>query len=290
MGSLDAILNHAQELEKDMASGQTNMFDLLDMGASQTEGGANNIVDANKPPMSVGEKLRHEKELLSFYVSGHPMSEYAGFDDALDDIPFPDAVRRVKKLPFRACGVVSNIVKRLTKKDNKPWCYFTLSGRSSSKVWQINVFPAAYETCADKFREGDCVCVTGDCRSDESGETRFTCSSIEPMEGAIAGFCNSVEWLIDPYALADRFVKILSNFARGDGEGSDINHKIRVRVGDDEFVEMSDSGMAKTRFSAPAFKKLHAEPAVLAFRAHARPIPLPEPKWKVGGERGAFRR
>ena len=218
------------------------------------------------------------------------MSEYAGFDDALDDIPSPDAVRRVKKLPFRACGVVSNIVKRLTKKDNKPWCYFTLSGRSSSKVWQINVFPAAYETCADKFREGDCVCVTGDCRSDESGETRFTCSSIEPMEGAIAGFCNSVEWLIDPYALADRFVKILSNFARGDGEGSDINHKIRVRVGDDEFVEMSDSGMAKTRFSAPAFKKLHAEPAVLAFRAHARPIPLPEPKWKVGGERGAFRR
>lgn len=290
MGSLDAILNHAQELEKDMASGQTNMFDLLDMGASQTEGGANNIVDANKPTMSVGEKLRHEKELLSFYVSGHPMSEYAGFDDALDDIPSPDAVRRVKKLPFRACGVVSNIVKRLTKKDNKPWCYFTLSGRSSSKVWQINVFPAAYETCADKFREGDCVCVTGDCRSDESGETRFTCSSIEPMEGAIAGFCNSVEWLIDPYALADRFVKILSNFARGDGEGSDINHKIRVRVGDDEFVEMSDSGMAKTRFSAPAFKKLHAEPAVLAFRAHARPIPLPEPKWKVGGERGAFRR
>lgn len=46
--------------------------------------------------MSVGEKLRHEKELLSFYVSGHPMSEYAGFDDALDDIPSPDAVRRVK--------------------------------------------------------------------------------------------------------------------------------------------------------------------------------------------------
>ena len=194
----------------------------------------------------------------------------------------------MKKLPFRACGVVSNIVKRLTKKDNRPWCYFTLSGRSSAKVWQINVFPAAYETCADRLREGDCVCVTGDCRPDDSGETRFTCSSVDAMEGAISGFCGSVEWLIDPYARADRFVKRLSNCVHY--ESGDIAHKIRVRVGDDEFVEMSDGGVCKTLFSPSAFKKLRAEPAVLAFRAHARPIPIPEPKWKSGGERGAFRR
>lgn len=117
LGSLDAILNHAQEMEKDMLAGQTNMFDLLDMGTSQNDSGSGgNIIDTTKAPMSVGEKLRHEKELLSFYVSGHPMAEYAGFDDALDELPNADAVRRVKKLPFRACGVVSNIVKGSLKK------------------------------------------------------------------------------------------------------------------------------------------------------------------------------
>lgn len=281
LGSLDAVLNHAQELEKDAVSGQTNLFDLLDMGASQNENGTSNIIDLTKPVMSLGEKLRHEKELLSFYVSGHPMAEYAGFDDALDEIPNPDAVKRIKKLPFRACGVVSNLVKRLTKKDNKPWCYFTLAGRSSSKVWQINVFPAAYETCADKFAEGDCVCVIGEYRADDSGEIRLTCSSIESMQSAISNSCKSVEWLIDPYARADVFVKKLSNFVHLKAEGSDIKHKIRIRVGDDSFMEMSDTGIAQTRYSPDIFKTLLSEPAVLAFKPEARDIPLPEPRrWK----------
>lgn len=280
LGSLDAILNHAQELEKDMQSGQTNLFDLLDMGTSSADSktAGNNIIDTSKPPMSVGEKLRHEKELLSFYVSGHPMAEYAGFDEALDEIPNPDVVRRVKKLPFRACGVVSNVVKRLTKKDNKPWCYFTLSGRSAAKVWSINVFPAAYENFADKIKDGDCVCVIGDCRSDDNGEIRFSCNSVESMEAAIGGFCNSVEWLLDPYARADRFVKVLSNYVHREAQGSEIRHKIRIRVGDDEFVEMSDTGVAQTAYSPAVFKKLSGEPAVLAFKPSARPIPLPEPK------------
>lgn len=286
LGSLDAILNHAQEMEKDVLAGQTNMFDLLDMGTFQNDSGSGgNIIDTTKAPMSVGEKLRHEKELLSFYVSGHPMAEYAGFDDALDELPNPDAVRRVKKLSFRACGVVSNIVKRLTKKDNKPWCYFTLSGRSSSKVWQINVFPTAYETYADKFREGDCVCVVGDCRADNGGEIRFTCASIEHMEEAIAGHCRYVEWLIDPYARADRFIKLLSNYVHRDAQGSQVRHKIRVRVGDDEFVEMSDSGIAQTAYSPAVFRKLMGEPAVLAFKPSARPIPPPEQK-RYGEKRG----
>ena len=98
------------------------------------------------------------------------------------------------------------------------------------------------------------------------------------MEAAIGGFCNSVEWLLDPYARADRFVKVLSNYVHREAQGSEIRHKIRIRVGDDEFVEMSDTGVAQTAYSPAVFKKLSGEPAVLAFKPSARPIPLPEPK------------
>lgn len=125
----------------------------------------------------------------------------------------------------------------------------------------------------------------GDCRADNGGEIRFTCVSIEHMEEAIAGHCRYVEWLIDPYARADRFIKLLSNYVHRDAQGSQVRHKIRVRVGDDEFVEMSDSGIAQTAYSPAVFRKLMGEPAVLAFKPSARPIPPPEQK-RYGDKRG----
>ena len=36
------------------------------------------------PPMPMTEKLRYEKELLGFYISGHPMDAYAGLDTVID--------------------------------------------------------------------------------------------------------------------------------------------------------------------------------------------------------------
>ena len=36
------------------------------------------------PAMGMTEKLRHEKDLLGFYISGHPMDAYAGIDTAID--------------------------------------------------------------------------------------------------------------------------------------------------------------------------------------------------------------
>ncbi len=278
LASLEAILAHTQELERDSAVGQINMFDMLDMGASAASSGTSNIIDTSRSPMPVAEKLRHEKELLSFYVSGHPMAEYSGFDVALNDIPKPDAVQRVKKASFRICGVISGITKRLTKKDNRAWCYFTISGRDSSQVWQVNMFPDCYDEYFKNVIDGECVCVIGDCRPDTDGGVRFSATSVEPMGEAIARFCSSVEWLLDPYARADRFVKLLSNLVYRENKGSAITHKLRIKVSDEDFIEMSDSGIAQTEYSSSMFKKLLAEPSVLSFRPQAKPIPLPEPK------------
>ena len=276
--SLDAVMNHSAELEQDMHTGQENMFDLLGMGAHSEEGSASNIIDTMSPPMPLAQKLFHEKELLSYYVSGHPMNEYAHFDDALMDLPPQDAVKRLKRLPFRLCGVVSNIVKRLTKKDNKPWCYFTLSGRDNSKVWQLNVFPVAYEKYKDAIRESECVCVIGECRCDESGEIRMNVDSIESMDSAIERFCDDVEWLIEPDAHAERFVKLLSHCVHSDAEGSDITHRVHLKVSETDCLEIK-GGMLKSGFRSSVFKRLFSEPAVIKFRPKAKPIPIPERKW-----------
>ena len=239
-------MGHSADLEKDKISGQTNMFDLLDMGApTKTSSG---LIDTTAPTMPLSTKLFHEKELLGFYVSGHPMNEYARFDFALDDIPNPASVQRIKKAQFRACGVVSNVTKKLSKKENRPWFYFTLSGRLNSKVWQINVFPDAYEEILKDMKmqhgedfdvtsfEGKCFCVIGECRSDDGAELRLTGQKIIPMNDAIAGNVESIEWLISPYAQPEHFVKHLSQCIYNYAPGNSIRHVLKIQVSENSFI------------------------------------------------------
>lgn len=291
LNSVEAIMMQSAEAEEDAKTGQTNLFDMLDMGGGKSM--SDNVIDTSKPPMPLAEKLFAEKELLSFYVSGHPMNEYAGFDDALDEIPASDAVKRIKRLPFRACGVVSNVVKKLTKKDNKPWCYFTLSGRDNSKVWQINLFPDAFSEYFSRVRDGDCVCVIGECQSKDGSELRFNGETVMSMPSAISAYCENIEWLLDPDSRAERFVKILAHGVYEDAKGDAIEHKIKIRVGDADYVEMSSERIMRTAFCPPLFKTLAAEPSVVKKHFSAKPVPVRERKWGgngfKNGQRGGSR-
>ena len=277
LNSMEAVLMRSAEAEEDAKTGQTNLFDMLEMDGAGTMPGSD--IDTSKPPMPLSEKLFAEKELLSFYVSGHPMNEYAGFDDALDCIPDADAVKRQKKVRFRACGVVSNVVKKLTKKDNKPWCYFMLSGRDNSKVWQINLFPAAYEECFPRVREGECLCVVGECQSKDGSEIRFNGEDVRSMESAISSFCESIDWLIDSDSRAERFVKILSHGVYENAKGGDISHNIKIRVSDSDYIEMSPERVMCTSFCPELFRRLENEPALVRSMYKVRPVPERENKW-----------
>jgi len=282
LNSIEGILMQSAEAEEDAKTGQTNLFDMLDMGGGKSM--SEEVIDISKPVMPLAEKLFAEKELLSFYVSGHPMNEYAGFDDKLDEIPPEDAVKRIKRLPFRACGVVSNVVKRLTKKDNKAWCYFTLSGRDNSKVWQINLFPAAYEEYFSRVRDGDCVCVIGECQSKDGAELRFNGESVMTMQSAISAFCDEIDWIIDPDSRSERFVKILAHGVYEDAKGDAIFHRIKIRVSDTDYLETSPERIMRTSFNPQLFKRLESEPACVRANFKAKPIPVRERKW------GGFKR
>ncbi len=287
--SVDAIMGHSAELERDKLSGQTNMFDMLDMGADSKSNVG--LIDTSAQPMPLSEKLYHEKELLSFYVSGHPMNEFARFDFALDDIPKADAVQRLKRAQFRACGVISNVTKKLSKKDNRPWCFFTLSGRNNAKVWQISVFANAYDELLETLRaqnsgeqidvtsiEGKCFCVIGDCRSEDGSELRLSAQKLIPMADAVAANVTSIEWLISPYNQPEHFVKQLSQCVYNEAPGSSINHIIKIQVSENSFIEFSHDGISQSDYNADIFKKLVKEPAVIDLKVAVKPTPERERK------------
>ena len=72
---IDTIISAASLAQKDRVSGQTSLFDEdTDYGSSQTN--MFNNVEVEFEPWNEDEILAAERELLGFYVTGHPLDSY----------------------------------------------------------------------------------------------------------------------------------------------------------------------------------------------------------------------
>ena len=78
------------------------------------------------PPWPQTEKLAYEKELLGFYVTGHPLDDYrceleSGTYRAISSLGEPD-----DKVTVRVAGALTSVEKKFTKKDAKPFAICVL--------------------------------------------------------------------------------------------------------------------------------------------------------------------
>ena len=118
---------------RDKANGQGSLFDLL--GGGGDTGDSVPIPDI--PEMSMEEILANEKELLGFYVTGHPLSPFAAAVRALSTIDCRELKvfgepevdedgqplireRRTEELQVRIAGMVSAYTEKFSRNGNKP--------------------------------------------------------------------------------------------------------------------------------------------------------------------------
>ena len=72
--AVDKAMERAQKAQRDAAQGQTGLFGLFN------EGPANGHVNDDLPRVpdwEEADRLANEKEVLGFFVSGHPLDKYA---------------------------------------------------------------------------------------------------------------------------------------------------------------------------------------------------------------------
>jgi DNA polymerase-3 subunit alpha len=109
----DALASSAA-LQRDRMSGQVSLFD------EQTHAATAARRQATKS-WTEHEKLSYEKELLGFYVSGHPLDAYAGLLSAKNYRSISSLGELVDRAQFRIAGAIVAIEKKFTKKDGKPF-------------------------------------------------------------------------------------------------------------------------------------------------------------------------
>ena len=80
-GRLEQVVASASSAQRDKASGQVSLFDALEFAAPAPAAKS----AANEKPVeewSKDDRLAHEKELLGFYVTGHPLDKFRGVIDS----------------------------------------------------------------------------------------------------------------------------------------------------------------------------------------------------------------
>ncbi len=171
LASVDRVLAYATAFRKHREAGQMTLF------------GAESMAEPEAPPLQEMEEipreemLRGEKELLGFYLTGHPLDEYREEVRAYATHS-PGAVAGYKGA--RPVSVAA-LVDQLRFRDGKRGriAFLTLSGVSDS--CEATVWPESLEKCAAVLGSGKPLLFTGRVQNGR-GEPRFCVEKAEPLE------------------------------------------------------------------------------------------------------------
>ena len=128
---IEGVVASAAAHQRDQRAGQTTLFGIEELNAPPPA-----AVDSDGheiQPWPKAERLGYEKELLGFYVTGHPLDDFrsqieSGRYGRLGNLQSQKEMR--KKATF--AGLVGGLEVKFTRKDGKPFAVFTVEDFSGS--------------------------------------------------------------------------------------------------------------------------------------------------------------
>ncbi|MBN1864583.1 MAG: DNA polymerase III subunit alpha [Victivallales bacterium] len=122
---MDQAVSLAQSLIKDRSSGQGSLFDMLPDGE---DAGMDKLDIPDMPEIPEHELLEKEKALLGFYVTGHPLGEYADIIKSYSSHSLVEVTNRESEnFPSDGSGVkVGGIITACEKKQAKSGKHFAV--------------------------------------------------------------------------------------------------------------------------------------------------------------------
>jgi DNA polymerase-3 subunit alpha len=178
--AVDRAIEAGQKANRDRESGQHALFGMPSAAdAPQSE----RLPEVE--PWSEREQLKGEKEVLGFYVTGHPLNAY---EEKIRELATADsstiealAAQGSGNADVALCGIISNVsVKR--NREGKPWAAVQLEDRSGNV--DLLIFAAAFELLRPYLEPDQAVLVRGTLRLEENSPPKVAVSDITPLDNA----------------------------------------------------------------------------------------------------------
>ena len=231
-------------------------------------------------PLTAAERLQFEKDLLGFYVTGHPMNVFIGLAEAINTFAEEELLRLGDRAEFRLCGIAANITKKLSKKDNRPWAAFTLATKRATL--QLNMFADAYAAYAPNLLPDTPVLVQGNVIGGNDG-TRLNIKECYQLENFVTGIVRKVTWLLSPaHAELPAFFRLLRDTVNRQPGDTRIEFAF---VFPDRAAPVAEASSALGwRLTAATFQELRAHPAVAGVQLETKRLELKQDRrWSKRG-------
>jgi DNA polymerase III subunit alpha len=188
LAAVDKTMERAQKTQRDLEAGQGGLFGIFNTPAAD----AKHDELPNLPDMEESQRLAAEKEVLGFFVSGHPLDKYAeklrnlpGVVDvatALEMKPPPSNGRRGQALEneIAVAGVI--LALKVAKSKRSGELYATAALEDATGKIDLIAFPKDYERLAPSLRIEVPVLVRGQLRAEEEAAPKLAVSSIQALE------------------------------------------------------------------------------------------------------------
>lgn len=172
------VIAGSSAAQRDRQSGQGALFDMNELMAAAP---APDVIEEDKVEWNQREYLTHEKDLLGFYVTGHPLDEYRSVIEK-------GKYSKIKELPQmksgkkgqRFAGLVAEATVKYTRREGKPFAILRLedfSGHTEVMVWN-----ETYQTCNRYLEKGKVIELKAKVEQDNlSEENRLTADQVKEL-------------------------------------------------------------------------------------------------------------
>jgi DNA polymerase-3 subunit alpha len=176
MLAVDGAMEAGMRCWRDLASGQEDLFGMM--------AGAGEHPDPPLPKAndwSLTQKLQGEKEMLGFYVTGHPLDQY---EEKVCELTTHTSVTLeglAKGEEVALCGVLTAI-QRKRNREGKPWATLQIEDREGSTEGLL--FTTQWERLSSLLEEDKAVLIRGTALPEEGAGTKVSVQDIVPLEVA----------------------------------------------------------------------------------------------------------
>lgn len=173
------VYEQAMEIGRRHAEEQSSMqLSLFDFGLEKKQ-----LLEVELPQIAELDKmelLHMEKESIGFYVSGHPLDEYAEKLRPIVNHKLTDIPGLADRVMLRVAGMVTQMQNKLTKKGDG-MAIFTLEDKTS--MVRCVAFPRAYAECRQALIDGTPVLVNGRLQVEDDDRQAIIVESVYSLEG-----------------------------------------------------------------------------------------------------------
>jgi DNA polymerase-3 subunit alpha len=158
MGGLDVAIREAQLRQIERESGQGSLFDLFDPAATTDAVTPTEPALPEVPRWSESERLTREKEILGFFISGHPLEKYHDLVRVYQDVNTA-TLKSYRDQKIELSCVVTAVNRQRSKRNGAEWARLTVEDFIGTGT--VLVFGDAWELNHDVLIQDSAVLIRG---------------------------------------------------------------------------------------------------------------------------------